>query len=392
MLTTACAAHPERFPAGLPHPPARPVEVWINPPETEYQRRSLLIHVTLGQLVREGRMSNSVDQRNRREFLRGAALAGTAGLVGLRPERVLAEPPPETTRIKLVQITGICIAPQYVAEELLHAEGFTKVQYFQADAGIETAKALAARKADITMNFVAPFIMQMDAGDPIVILAGVHAGCFVLFGTERVRAVRDLKGKTVGVQGLGSSQHVFLASIMAHVGLDANKDVNWATHPSAESMQLLAEGLVDAFLGFPPDPQALRAKKIGHVVVDSGVDRPWSQYFCCMVGGHREFVRTQPVATKRAVRAILKAADLCAVEPQRAARRIADRGYNYDYTLETLKEIPYSKWREYDAEDTVRFYSLRLHEAGIVKSSPNKIIAQGTDWRVLNELKKELKG
>jgi len=251
--------------------------------------------------------------------------------VGLRPERVLAEPPPETTRIKLVQISGICIAPQYVAEELLHAEGFTEVQYVQADAGIETAKAVAARKADITMNFVAPFIMQMDAGDPIVILAGVHAGCFVLFGTERVRAVRDLKGKTVGVQGLGSSQHVFLASIMAHVGLDANKDVNWATHPSAESMQLLAEGKVDAFLGFPPDPQALRAKKIGHVVVDSGVDRPWSQYFCCMVVGTPEYVRKYPVATKRVLRAILKATEFCASEPARAAQRLAAARFTPGY-------------------------------------------------------------
>jgi NitT/TauT family transport system substrate-binding protein len=328
----------------------------------------------------------------RREFLRRVAVAGTAAGLGWRPARAAGEPPLETTRITLIEITGICIAPQYVAEDLLRSEGFTDVQYVKAAAGIETAKGLAARRADISLNFVAPLIMRIDAGDPIMMLAGVHAGCFVLFGTDRVRTVRDLKGKTVGVQALGSSQHVFLASMMAHVGLDATRDVNWATHPSADSMRLLAEGKVDAFLGFPPDPQELRARKIGHVVVDSGVDRPWSQYFCCMVGGNREFVRKHPVATKRALRAILRAANLCALEPQRAARRIADRGYNYDYALETLREIPYDKWREYDAEDTVRFYSLRLHEAGIVKSGPQKIIAQGTDWRFLNELKKELKG
>ena len=57
-----------------------------------------------------------------------------------------------------------------------------------------------------------------------------------------------------------------------------------------------------------------------------------------------------------------------------------------------MQEVPYGKWREYDPEDTVRFYALRLHEAGMIKSSPQKIIAQGTDWRFLNELKKELKG
>jgi NitT/TauT family transport system substrate-binding protein len=337
-------------------------------------------------------MGDRRENWSRREFVRGLTLAGTAGLVGVRPDDATAEPLPETTRIKLIEITGICIAPQYVAKDLLHSEGFTDVQYFQAPAGIATAKALAAGNADLSLNFVAPCVIRIDAGDPIVLLAGIHAGCFVLFGTDRIHAVRDLKGKTVSVEALGSSQHIFLASIMAHVGLDANKDVNWVTYPSAQSMRLLADGKVDAFLGFPPDPQELRSKKIGRVVVDSGLDRPWSQYFCCIVAGNREFVRKHPVATKRALRALLKAANLCALEPERAARGIADRGYSYDYALQTLKDIPYDKWRDYDAEDTVRFYSLRLHEARMIKSSPSKIIAQGTDWRSFTELKKELKG
>ena len=63
-----------------------------------------------------------------------------------------------------------------------------------------------------------------------------------------------------------------------------------------------------------------------------------------------------------------------------------------DYALQMMKELPYGKWRDYNPEDTVRFYALRLHEAGMIKSTPQKIIAQGTDWRFLNELKKELKG
>jgi NitT/TauT family transport system substrate-binding protein len=129
-------------------------------------------------------------------------------------------------------------------------------------------------------------------------------------------------------------------------------------------------------------------------VVNSSLDRPWSHYFCCIVAGHREFVRTHPVATKRAVRAILKATDPCALEPERAAQLLVDKDYvsRYDYALQTMKDVPYGKWRDYDPEDTVRFYALRLHEAGMLKSSPQKLIAQGTDWRFLNELKKELKG
>jgi NitT/TauT family transport system substrate-binding protein len=170
--------------------------------------------------------------------------------------------------------------------------------------------------------------------------------------------------------------------------------MQWITHPRAEAMQLFAEGKIDAYLGFPPDPQHLRGRQVGHVVVNSTVDRPWSQYFCCLAAGNRAFVQQHPVATKRALRAILKAANLCALEPERAARSIVDKGFTprYDYALQTMQEVPYDKWREYDPEDTVRFYALRLHEAGMIKSSPQKIIAQGTDWRFLKELKKEMKG
>jgi NitT/TauT family transport system substrate-binding protein len=135
--------------------------------------------------------------------------------------------------------------------------------------------------------------------------------------------------------------------------------------PAAESLQLLAAEKIDAFLVFPPEQQEFQTKHIGHVMVNGTLDRPWSQYFCCVVGGNREFVRKHPVATKRAVRAILKGADLCGREPERAARLLMGKGStdNYELLLQALKEIPYGKWREYNPEDTVRFYALRLHEA-----------------------------
>jgi NitT/TauT family transport system substrate-binding protein len=112
-----------------------------------------------------------------------------------------------------------------------------------------------------------------------------------------------------------------------------------------------------------------------------------------MLAGSRDYVGRYPVATKRVLRAVLKADELCGSEPSQAARRMVDRGLTprYDYALQALSEIPYPQWREYDAEDTLRFYALRLHEAGMVKSTPQKIIADGTDWRFLNELKRELK-
>lgn len=330
---------------------------------------------------------------NRREFATKTALAGTAALLGVGPDRVHAEPPPETPRLRMVQIPGICIAPVYVAEELLRAEGFTELQYVKRDVVAQLYKSLAAGEADVNMAYIAPWIVDIDRGEPVVVLGGVHVGCYELFGTDRVRAIRDLRGKRVAIPALGSPHHVFLAGLLAHVGVDPNKDIEWATHAPVDAMRLLGEGKVDAYLGFPPDPQEMRARKVGHVVMSSAVDRPWAQYFCCFVAGNREFVRKHPVATKRAMRAILKAASICALEPERAARTLVAGGFtrSYEYALQTMKDLPYDRWQKYDAEDTVRFYALRLREAGMIKSNPQQIIAQGSDWRFFNELKKELK-
>jgi NitT/TauT family transport system substrate-binding protein len=87
------------------------------------------------------------------------------------------------------------------------------------------------------------------------------------------------------------------------------------------------------------------------------------------------------------------AADLCVSEPKRVAQLLVDQGYTtrYDYALQALAEIRYDVWREYDPEDALRFYALPLHGAGLIESSPNKLIAEHTDRRFLDELKSELK-
>jgi NitT/TauT family transport system substrate-binding protein len=331
--------------------------------------------------------------QSRRRFLSALSSVGALGLVGARPS-LAQDGPPETTTVRLGKIYGICIAPQLVAEDLLRAEGFTDIRYVATLAGIPAAQALARGEFDFTTNYTPPLAISIDAGEPITILGGEHIGCFEVFAREGIRSILDLKGKNVGVQSIGSSQHVFLSVIAAHVGLDPAKDIQWVTSTSPKPMELFADGKIDAFLGLPPEPQELRARNVGRVIVNSVLDRPWSQYFCCMIAGNREFVRRYPVATKRVLRAILKATDLCAGEPTRVARQIVDAGFtpSYDYALQTLKEIPYVRWRDYNPEDAGRFYALRLREAGMIKSTPNKILADGTDWRHWNELKRELRG
>ena len=329
--------------------------------------------------------------QSRRRFLSRFSSAAAASLIGVRGS-FAQERSPETTIVRLARSASICWAPQYVADELLRAEGFTDIRYVVRTPDV-LAGALARGEVDFSLHFSAPSILAIDAGERLTIIGGVHVGCFELFGHESIRSIRDLKGRKVGVQALGLAPHAFVTSMAAYVGLDPAKDIDWVLSPSVPPMQLFAERKIDAFFGTPPEPQELRARNIGRVIVNSAIDRPWSQLYCCMLTGNHDFVRKNPSATKRVLRAILKAADFCVSDPTAAARQIVERGFTprYDYALQTLQEVPYNKWREYDPEDTVRFYALRLREAGMIKLTPTKLIADATDWRFLNEVKRELK-
>lgn len=330
--------------------------------------------------------------QSRRSFLASASLAAAARVLCARTS-LADEGPLETTTVRISRSTGICIAPQFVAEELLRAEGFTGVHYVDTGGGVPNAQRIARGEIDFSMVFAPPLLLSIDVGQSLTIVAGVHPGCFELFAHEPIRTISDLKGKRVGIENPGGSEYLYVAIMAAHVGLDPHKDINWISSSGGKFMELFAEGKVDAALGFPPKAQELRARNIGHVILNSAADRPWSQYFCCLLAGNTDFIQRHPIATKRVVRAILKTADLCVAEPERVAQRLVEGGFTqrYDDAFQTLTELPYATWREFDPEDTMRFYALRLHEVGMIKSSPNELITAGTDWRFVNELKRELK-
>src|SRR5262249_25591660 len=158
--------------------------------------------------------------------------------------------------------TSICLAPMYLAEPYLRSAGFTDVQYIHFDSGL-VAQALATNQLDFGMIFSGPLIDWLDNQQPVLILGGVHIGCFELFCYDPVHTILDLKGKSVAVQALGGPDHVFLASMAAYVGLDPNKDINWVPRLQNDAKQLFIDGKVDAFLAFPPIAQELHDDKIG---------------------------------------------------------------------------------------------------------------------------------
>jgi NitT/TauT family transport system substrate-binding protein len=261
---------------------------------------------------------------SRRDFLAGLSAAGAVSALGARAS-LADEGPPEVTTIRLPRDPSVCVVPWYIAEDLLRAEGFTDIRYVPAQVG---SVSVGRGELDFSLSDASSVVSRLDEGLPITALAGVHPGCFELFAHEPIQTISDLKGKKVGIDVLGTGKHRYLAIMAASVGLDPSKDIEWVEGAALDAMalfplELFAERKVDAFLGFPPEPQELRARKIGHVILNTTTDRPWSQYFCCMLVGNKEFVRDHRIATKRVLRAILKANDICAV---RQLARLRPRG------------------------------------------------------------------
>jgi NitT/TauT family transport system substrate-binding protein len=136
--------------------------------------------------------------QTRRRFVAGLAAAGAAGLV-TAPRALSAEGSLETTAVRFIKNSGICIAPQYAAEELLRPEGFTEIVYVDTPAREGSAKAIADR-VDFTLSFAVNHILAIDAGAPITVLGGVHIGCYELFAGEGIRTITGLMGKSVGLE------------------------------------------------------------------------------------------------------------------------------------------------------------------------------------------------
>ena len=205
--------------------------------------------------------------QTRRRLLTTLSMFGAAGLVRA-PRALAAEGALETTSVRLSNGRGICVSPQWIAEELLRAEGFTDIRYVEIPAGAVPV-ATGRSEIDFTMNYATTLADAIDRGEAIIVLAGVHVGCFELFGNEGIRSITDLKGKTVGVQALGHSDHLFVSVMAAHVGLDPVNEIHWITSQSPTPAELFVDGRIDACLGTPPVAQDLRARHIGRVVVNS---------------------------------------------------------------------------------------------------------------------------
>lgn len=276
-----------------------------------------------------------------------------------------------------------------MGDDLLREEGFTQIERAKPDGTIVNGGQ------DLEVVFAPALPAWVDEGRPVVVLAGTHVGCVQTWATPEITSLRDLRGKRVPVAAKGLN--VFFnwwVSMLTSVGLDPG-EVNFVLGPYDDT--IFTDRKVDAILvstwGGPL--LARNAKNPGRKLVDTSFDKPWSQHFCCLLVANREWARRYPVAAKRATRAILRAQDLAAKDTASAMRLAIDKKLfparvTLDVLLEFMKDMPMN-WRDYDPEDTVRYYALRLADAKLLKTSPQQVVADGTDVAYFKQLRKELR-
>jgi NitT/TauT family transport system substrate-binding protein len=309
-------------------------------------------------------------------------------------------PPPEITTVRFVS-PAPCDPPSALAKEFLLEEGFKDIQYPRA--ANTTTEWLTSNLADFSTGYGNLIAANVDAGLPIVTLAGMHPGCFEVFATPGIATIRDLRGKTIAVNATNASDQFygFFSILLAYVGVDPRTEVNFiVVGPDLNALRdAFVDGRSQAFIAPAAFGPTLRRnpKNPGKVILDTTMDKPWSQYYCCTLVANGEWARKYPVATKRVTRAILRATDATAKDKPRAAHEYVARGFyatpsptDEDITNEVIRDLSYD-WREFDPEETLRFFALRLADAKLIKSTPQQIIAQGSDFAYMRQLRTELK-
>jgi NitT/TauT family transport system substrate-binding protein len=347
----------------------------------------------------------------RRELLRrslavGATIAGGGLLAACEQSPSPAAssgatlPPPETTTVRFVS-PAPCDPPSALAKEFLLEEGFKDIQYPRA--ANTTTEWLTSNLADFSTGYGNLIAANVDAGLPIVTLAGMHPGCFEIFATPGISTIRDLRGKTIAVNATNASDQFygFFSILLSYVGVDPRTEVSFIqVGPDLNALRdAFLDGRSQAFIAPAAFGPLLRRnpKNPGKVILDTTMDKPWSQYYCCQLVANRDWARKYPIATKRVTRAILRATDLVAKDKPGAAREYVARGFyatpsstDLDITNEVIRDLSYD-WREFDPEETLRFFALRLADAKLIKSTPQQIISQGSDFAYMRQLRTELK-
>ena len=241
---------------------------------------------------------------------------------------------PKVVNSKHVKIGFIgltCEAPIYTAFE----KGYFKDEGLEPElvkcswANYKDNLALGAY--DITHHLVMYFLKPIEQGLDVRFLGGVHTGCLrVQTGVDSpIHTIQDLKGKRIGVPGMGTPPFVFANRVFGTHGVDAGKDITWKVFPAGELGLALKKGEVDAVANAEPIGTLLISQGIARNVegMDEATDMPYANEYCCEIIANGKWIDANPDSAARAARAILRGAKWVQENPKAAAQLAVDKKY-----------------------------------------------------------------
>ncbi len=276
-------------------------------------------------------------------------------------------------RVGYVGIT--CEAPIFVAVE----KGFFKEEGLEVSlVKCEWANykdVLALGGFDITHHLVMYFLKPIEQGLNVKFTGGIHRGCLrVQAGTKgNINTVQDLRGKRIGVPGMGTPPFIFANRVLGARGIDAGKEITWRVFPAGELGLALEKGEVDAVADSEPIGSLLLAEGKVKNIADQANDAPYKDEYCCAVIVSGKFLAAQPKAAAGATRALLKAAKWVEANPAAAARLSVEK--KYLASTPELNTVAISHLRYVPsvsgADAAVKSAAAEMKVAGMLSSSTN---------------------
>jgi len=248
-------------------------------------------------------------------------------LVGCKKNSVATASGSNKVRVGYIGLT--CEAPIFSAVE----KGFFKEEGLDVSlVKCEWANykdVLALGGFDITHHLIMYFLKPIEQGLDVKFTAGIHMGCLrVQAGTKgNIHTVQDLRGKRIGVPGMGTPPFIFANRVLGANGIDASKDVTWRVFPAGELGLALDKGEVDAVADSEPIGSLLLADGKVRNVADQAKDAPYKDEYCCAVIVNGKYLAANPNGAAAATRALLKGAKWVEANPAAAARLSVEKKY-----------------------------------------------------------------
>jgi NitT/TauT family transport system substrate-binding protein len=234
-----------------------------------------------------------------------------------------------SNKIRVGYIGLTCEAPIFTAVE----KGFFKEEGLEVSlVKCEWANykdVLALGGFDITHHLVMYFLKPIEQGLDVKFTAGIHRGCLrVQAGTQSpIRSIKDLRGKRIGVPGMGTPPFIFANRVLGANGIDPGREVTWRVFPAGELGLAIDKGEVDAVADSEPIGSLLLAEGKVKNVADQAVDDPYKNEYCCAVIVNGKFLAANPKSAAAGTRALLKAAKWVETNPAAAARLSVEKKY-----------------------------------------------------------------